>query len=255
MTLRFPRVETIRANRAWQAALTDDLFGNPAICQYDEAFAIIQQVRRWSLRSPTALAIFQALDNTDKVINVIGMRSGGYTCFDSDCPSIGQGTCYVDVEAKFNIKSTGVELHNYIAILHEFGHAKQWIENSAWFNIMGRKEGPVSRGDLQNAMASRMLKAGKSANSAPSPSASGPASKGPPPPPPMGGGKGPISMSKAKSDLSAKFGWKDYRPAHIGWPFMIEQDNMARHEWPICDEARYPRRMGYADLIVSYGNS
>ena len=36
-----------------------------------------------------------------------------------------------------------------------------------------------------------------------------------------------------------------------GYGVRIEADNMAKHEWPICDELGIPRRLNYRDLSGS----
>jgi hypothetical protein len=244
MPLRFPR--NVHATAAWHTALLSENFGNPTVCTYDEMFAIMQAVRRWSLRSPTAQKLFEYLDKSNPVIYVIGMKSGGYTCFDSDCPTVGAGTCYVDVEANFKVASTGEDLHRYIAILHELGHAKQWVERPGWFTMMGRNTAQVSFKDLQQALIDRAMP--KAAPVV----ASGGFGDGPPPPPTLSLGP---SRATIGNQVRNRLGLQNFAQTHAKWPFIIEQDNMARHEWPICDEARYPRRAGYADLAVSYGPS
>jgi len=250
MPLRFPRIATIRANGPWQRALTSDKFGNPNLCEYDEMFEHIQRVRRWSLRSPTAQAILAYLDAAPDVINVIGMKSGGYTCFDSECPLPNQGTCFVDVEAEFSVPSAGEALHNYIAILHEFGHAKQWVENPGWFRVVASDTARVRYQELQVKLVDRAMPRAPAASAAAPVAAAG---SGPPPPPPMGPRTNRTAIAdsvKARLKLGGNFA-----QTHVAWPFVIEQDNMARHEWPICDEARYPRRAGYGDLGITLPNA
>lgn len=39
-------------------------------------------------------------------------------------------------------------------------------------------------------------------------------------------------------------------PAPLAWSVRLEMDNLNRHEWPICDEARLPRRLHYTDLMT-----
>lgn len=252
MPLRFPRTSNIRSTAGWQTALTSPNFGNPTLCEYDEMFEIMQRIRRWAARSRTAQAIFKFLDEAKPVIHVIGMKSGGYTCFDSDAPTVGAGTCYVDVEANFSIKSTGEDLHRYIAILHELGHAKQWVEMPGWFEIMGRNTAKVDFLDLRAEIVNRATPKPKTPEPVMATSES--VMSGPPPPPPSMDSAGPTRM-QIQSEVLKKLALPSmkFSHTHAKWPFMIEQDNMARHEWPICDEARYPRRAGYSDLAVTYG--
>lgn len=253
MPLRFPRIRTIRATGPWQKALTSENFGNPNLCEYDEMFEIMQRVRRWSLRSPTAQSILKYLDDSSTIINVIGMKSGGYTCFDSECPLPNAGTCFVDVEAQFAVASTGEPLHNYIALLHELGHAKQWVENPGWFRTAGNNTAQVRYQDLQTKLIDFAVARAAPAVAVVAPAPGAAFGDGPPPPPAMGAAVNRVAIGQAVRNRLNIPG--NFSQTHAKWPFVIEQDNMARHEWPICDEARYPRRAGYADLAVTLPNA
>lgn len=251
MPMCFPTLTRIKSEDKWQSALKSPLFGDPKLCTSEEMKQVISDVRNWSKNSKTASAIFDDIDSKGVDIYIIGMKSGGYTCFDSDCPRTGSGTCYVDVEAIFSIKSTNDNLHNYIALLHELGHARQWIDNPGWFNLASQAEQNKSRPsakDLQQRIVERAANQGKTSKPA-IPVAT--ASQGGPPPPPPPGGQGP-SRLQIRKNISDTLQWQSIQGKHIKWPFVIEQDNMARHEWPICDEMHYPRRQGYADLSVQY---
>lgn len=335
MTLHYPSLREIKANPAWAAAFGSDLFGRVEIngrnlCDGDDAKAVIQRVRYWSDRSKTAKEILKAVDLAGQKIHVIGMKNCGYTCFDSDCPTKGEGTAYVDVNAQFSVD--GKPLHNYICILHELGHAKQFIENPAWFNQVAanrpnvnlkdiqsralemamsrtarlKDEEAESRGINQNLAKSyavkpqkhtfepressqwipgkndewKRVKQGKALPPKPSPknpmtppsqipngnqpvaqngpptappgpgSALGgpPGPPGPPPAPGAGGLGQPVTRSQMRAEGMERLQQSTFVNPHKRWAVIVEQDNMARHEWPICRETNNPVREGYNNI-------
>lgn len=313
MTLHYPTLREIKDNPAWSAAFGSTLFGQVEInrrnlCDGDDAKAVIQRVRYWSDRSKTAKEILKAVDLAGQKIHVIGMKNCGYTCFDSDCPTKGEGTAYVDVNAQFSVD--GKALHNYICILHELGHAKQFIENPAWFNQVAanrpnvdlkgiqnralemamlrnaklKDEAAEQDGNKQNLAASYAIKPSKhkfpqressqwvpgkndqwkrvkqgaakttppgqldpmtpptQVNATPPGPQVGNGGPPMPPPPMMGAG---VSRTQMRKEGMQHLQQSTFVDPHKRWAVIVEQDNMARHEWPICQETNNPVREGY----------
>ena len=327
MSLHFPTLQAILAPGPWMTALKSETFGiaNPSsrtICSRIEMLKYMPGVREWSAGSPTALRILDYVEASSVKIHVIGMKGCGYSCFDSDCPTQGEGTAYVDIERPYSV--AGAKLHTYVVVLHELGHAKQYIENPFWFNQVATSRANVDLKEIQTAALSmeagiytphRFARGnednrkwigvqknpqpslrgpgGMGADWKPTPVSSpprpaksaGPASAsslpvtpiggpptppappggGPPPPPlrvpgappPPGALGGPGGLSRQdKLDLAKyKFGLKVkdtvtgkvemFEDPHKKWAMIVEQDNMARHEWPICKDKGQPVRPGY----------
>lgn len=186
----------------------------------------LYQVAGWSSKSQTAKAVLAAVHGARKDIYLVGMI-GGYQCFSSDEPEPGTGVVYVDLNARLGVKVRGphggrttVPLHNNIALLHEFGHAKQWIENPMFFS-----------GGVQNTRAF----AGKIKDAAFN----------------RARDKAPDTMNYGQkrrfaTDRLKLTGLRITAPA---WSVRIETDNLHRHEWPICKEMGYPQRQ-YTDLVL-----
>ena len=281
MSLHFPMLQVILGSAPWMTALKSDTFGiaNPSartICSRIEMLQYIPRLREWSDGSRTALSILDYVENSSVKIHVIGMKSCGYSCFDSDCPTKGEGTAYVDIERPYFVG--GAKLHTHVVVLHELGHAKQYIENPFWFNRVATSQANVLLKEIQTAALSMEAgiytphrfahksdgqwkgvqkqpqpsvrnPAAPSVPSLPVPTEGGPSTQasegGPPPAPKPLGGPGMLSRN-AKLDLAKnKFGLKDFVDPHKKWAMIVEQDNMARHEWPICQDKRQPVRPGY----------
>jgi len=160
-----------------------------------------------------------------------------------------------------------VKLNNNVTLLHEIGHSRQWIEHPGWFDNDFRTE--TQKGDkrMKDISAKEIyLKARQMQQKTAS-------------------GKGVQTrvMQGApiltKDDLGVKAGGKyqaiglheEGQPAGarkpdltflpevdeetggqllnpVGWSVPIEQDNMHRHEMPICREMGLPLRSNYADI-------
>jgi hypothetical protein len=131
-----------------QRALKSDLFGDPALANRTQLIAYVQKTHVWAQRSVTAQAILAVVQNARQNVYFVGMRNGGYSCFDSDCPVEGEGTIYLDLDTPLKVqirdgvdpktrdpkyKADLKEMDPFIAFLHELGHAKQWIENPSFF--------------------------------------------------------------------------------------------------------------------------
>lgn len=142
----------------------------PAIVGKSKVTSYFYEVIEWSKTSKTAQAILSIVQNSPTQIYVLGMKGGGFSCFNSDYPEKGVGTVYYNLtlEMAIGFTTTGphdtaskmkldwdkdharhprlketvgmrvdqkapVALHNYIGFLHELGHAKQFIENPLFF--------------------------------------------------------------------------------------------------------------------------
>jgi hypothetical protein len=228
----------------------------------------LYEVTAWAHNSKTAQDILYAVHNSEPTIYVVGMNGGGFSCFNSDYPKYGTGTVYYNLALKMEIGFNGpgptetatkfamgpkrnVSLHNYVGFLHELGHAKQFIENPGFFreatgkttNDERRKEEglkPVGKwgGGNWAYMADGKFKT-EVENKA-------------------------KEMAKSQSDRrkqlmpgagGPKADWtnlklRDTRLCRPMWGVRIETDNLMRHEWPICDEFKLPKR-NYTDLVVT----
>lgn len=99
-----------------------------------EEFAELQIIRRWSLRSRTARSILALIDASPQRIVIVAFRGEGTTVFGANEPVAGMGTVYWDVAARYAIGGgTPGDFHHAVTILHELGHAKQWIEHPDFY--------------------------------------------------------------------------------------------------------------------------
>jgi hypothetical protein len=231
------------------------MYGYKGCYSAAETAKAVADSRAWALRSHTARRLMLYIHLAPQTISVVGMR-GGYQCFDStagrnkDRPVIFidlNGKLTVNVRTPHNLHldpnaCTGLveELDNNVALLHEFGHAKQWIERPTLFDnrhpgrggFDARIEKKTFATDIrEKAMEMRqrrtkvednLEKAGKLPYKKPD-----------------------VFQSKAEFD--------EFRaPA---WGPVIEMDNMARHEWPICREMGLPLRANYRDINCTSDSS
>jgi len=138
MSFKYPTFGEIRGNNTLypptgsRDAFVAQVPGSATVCSNVEMSAIMYEVRKWSVGSATASKIIHDVNLSRVAIHVIGMKGRGFSCFCSDHPIKGQGTAYVDVQSQYEVN--GHPLHTYIVILHELGHAKQFLENPFWFN-------------------------------------------------------------------------------------------------------------------------
>lgn len=198
--------------------------GMTAICSSVEVRAWLVDVTNWAARSQTAMELLKFVHMAEKVVYLVGMK-GGYQCFSCDEPERGKGVIYIDVQAKLGVRVHGphtesvVPMHNYISTLHEFGHAKQWIERPEFYT-----------GGVQSTpeFASRILAAARARIKVPA----------------------HITAHKdKKAFVDSILKPQDMRQAMPAWSVRTETDNLIRHEWPICREMGYPLRQ-YTDLVT-----
>ena len=138
-------------------------------CTKPATIGYFNEVREWSKGSPTARAIIKRVEEADVVINFIGMN-GGFQCFDESAKNRlskrDEPTIYIDLLGKIsvyvrkpheNVLSRSQTPHanmssfnNRIALLHELGHAKQFIERPEWYRFYaGAKKEADSRAKLE----------------------------------------------------------------------------------------------------------
>jgi hypothetical protein len=228
----------------------------------------LAKVRAWAAKSDTAKAIIAVVEKATQDIYVVGMKNGGFSSFSSDDPEKGKGVVFFDIEAKFALKipdgvdakkepkykAETVSLDPYIAFLHEFGHAKQWIENPYFFNgsVMNSR---AAEKTLQDEIQKRAYETAVKQIPAPAkiPVIGKPAvvtsSATPPPPPPMGG-KGGVDRKEVKRKVDERLKLAVTRMTKPGWAVRIETDNLISHEWPMCVETGHPKR-SYSEITIS----
>jgi hypothetical protein len=225
--------------------------------------AYFSEVREWSKHSATARAVIKYVEEADKAINFIGMY-GGFQAFDESADNLGNGqkqpTIYVDLHGKLSVYVRGPHqqhgqrtlsspmksFHNNVALLHELGHAKQFIERPQWYAMYASSQKKAELRDSIESKAKSMWMSKltpKAMGAAPGQGADG--SGIPPPPMPIFGGGNP-----AAKQVNAFIGGASGRAAKQSWFVVIDVDNMSRHEWPICRELGLPVRLNYTDLAA-----
>ena len=230
MTIKFPTVEVILKNHGEQLSL----WGYPELLKLtpaDMTMAYVEKVKEWSADSKTALATINFVARAQQEVAIVGMR-GGDTAFDSDNPARGKGVIYVNLDLRMGLKGSKVELHQYVALLHELGHAKQWIERPEFFSA-SVLETSAFKEAIEKSAAEFFQKRALAAQ-----------------------GREFKKMSADEIDevRMGKLGLSNRIDKKQQWRqrdsiVRIESDNLARHEWPICDEKKIPRRNSYMDLI------
>jgi hypothetical protein len=268
------------------------------------------EVRAWCAGSATARAIVKYVEEADTVINFIGMN-GGFQCFDESADNNishkKEPTIYVDLQGKLHVyvraphenllaraQTPGLTsdsdkmkpFNNRLALLHELGHAKQFIERPSWYYFYasakkkadfrdaletGAKEmwtrkltpkgGPGSSTDVSEGVPVAPPGPPKLGAPVPPPPPGlpprlgarmppgpppPPGPPGPPPAPALGGGPG--GQGGVRQLVQAITPKTTDRAASQKWFVVIDVDNMQRHEWPICEEMKLPKRLHYSDL-------
>ncbi len=201
-----------------------------------ESTVEIENLKEWAKESKTAMDIMRFIINSPTEIGFVGMK-GGFQCFGSGEGKYGSAVVFIDLDAILSIRPRTsetmhtlptsfinpmtVKMDNKIAILHEFGHAKQWIENPILFIPTGKgadhRSNPSVFRDAIRAKANNLTSTS------------------------------PVPTPRSVQSLS------EYNAQSVGierptWSVYIESDNMARHERPICKELGLPYRDNYGDI-------
>jgi hypothetical protein len=256
-------------------------------CTKVGTIAYFSEVREWSKDSPTARAIIKLVEESDVIINFIGMH-GGFQCFDESAGNRlskkPEPTIYIDLLGKLsvyvrkpheNILSRSQTPHanmssfnNRIALLHELGHSKQFIERPEWYRFYASaKKKSDFREELETkakevwtrklsppkpAVAPLATASTSAGSSGGIPSAPGilpaPRILAAPGLPPAPGLPGVTSGLNTRQQVQAILPTTTERARSQSWFVVIDIDNMQRHEWPICSEMGLPIRMHYTDL-------
>ena len=242
----------------------------------DETRKALAETMAWASKSQTAREVWNYVDSADKVIHVVGMR-GGYQCFNStEGPHKDLPVVFIDLDGRLTVNVRGphnihldpndctgkVEpMDNRVALLHEFGHAKQWLERPLFFDnhfigggdkgkklefaaaIRQRAEEVVHRCPTCgqhveiHPRTKQMLNPARDKVRHPMALHICPGKKVVP-------DVLPTPQSVAKFD--EKTNPEGFKPPV--WGVHIELDNMSRHEWPICRDLGLPLRKNYRDI-------
>jgi hypothetical protein len=263
-----------------QTSMLRDLYSAAETKEY------VTDAVKWAFMggSQTALDLFYFIQKATEPIHIIGMK-GGFQCFGSEEGLRGnKRAVFIDIDGILSInqraskdehnlvmtpgtsgkpgfklvrvraqpgadddhvsprefKGTVIELSNKIAALHELGHAKQCIERPSLFaGKIGSKPNPRMKpekggptpfaAEIQAAALARAQRAGGSRA------------------PRLQPLQGPTDHIGSKAELET------FASAPPAWDPVIEMDNMARHEWPICREMKIGFRTNYCDLSGTTG--
>ncbi len=247
----------------------------------------IEDAKRWANASATARELAHAVETSAKEILVVGMR-GGYQCFDSTATDQLQKVpvVFIDLDGRLDrLVRQPHQLHfapqdlrghggtvegmdNRVALLHELGHAKQWIDNPLFFDghykqqkgtftkpqVKIPQRNPAKADPLLHPEGPKELVAKKVSGSGALGASfaqsiqkravevwekKGLAQKGLAMRDPLMNPDGGFLLTV--EELEA------FQPV-TGFSIRIEADNMARHEWPICRQLGIPLRVNYRDI-------
>lgn len=195
-----------------------------------EAEINFERARIWArAHTTTGLRVMDAVRKSAVKIHVIAWRSSnpmqpGFSMFSNDSPRMGEGTIFVNLDQFVQVATPNPEdanksrtLNNFVLILHEVGHAKQFIDNATWFRSnegTGTYVAPF-KAALTEVMTSQT---GKS-----------------------WGHSGKIDRILGN--------------AHKAFSSAIEWDNYIYHEGPICDEIGVARRISYSNIAGGFGTT
>lgn len=114
MPIIFPFTDQVLADKAWQEDLKSDKFGDPDLAGRIQLIEYFSRAQEWATKSKTAKAILATVQYTKGFdIFFVGMQRGGYSCFNSDCPTKyehlapgqnRQGTVYFNLDIVLKVK-------------------------------------------------------------------------------------------------------------------------------------------------------
>jgi len=247
----------------------------------------VGDAKRWAKDSATARQLASAVETSPKEILVVGMR-GGYQCFDSTATDelVKVPVVFIDLDGRLDrIVRQPHQLHfapqdlrghggtvegmdNRVALLHELGHAKQWIDNPLFFdNHYKQQKGGIAKPQVKipqknlakadpllhpegpTELISKKVSGGGALGASLAQSIQKRAvevwEK-------KGMGQKGLAMSDPLMNPDGGFlltveELEAFQPV-TGFSLRIEADNMAMHEWPICRELGIPLRVNYRDI-------
>jgi len=236
---KYPAPEQIMANAKWsQEWMRAYGVKRQHLCSALEAEMNMEIVRRTIFtRRPTATgqAIWNRVKSSNRNYHIITYRSRmgeapGYPCFDSDSPTPGEGTIFVDLDLTMKLQETDSSGLNsaydvILVFLHELGHAKQFDERPGEFSAIALGGADADKRQITASWQKSLLQ--------------------------VGGKTRTEAAKRAKQLVEELFNGKSY--IHARFPDPIERDNYLRHEGPICDEWKLMRRGAYINAYGHYG--
>lgn len=242
--LRYPTASQVFANACWKNACENNPGGLPIrmakIVKPLECEMNVELARRWARKhSKTGLAILDIVARSKQTIHVVGWRGEGedegFTMFDSDSPIPGEGTVFINLDVFVEIVESGGQtgrsnvMNSFVVMLHEFGHAKQFLEYPAIFKS-GASDSGLDAAQSRNAASAAYDEAAKKRTAE-------------------------VKLANPKMGYSAASALVKRElgmPPHLAFSNLIEWDNYQKHEGPICDEAGIMRRNFYANIRGSF---
>ena len=148
----------------------------------------------------------------------------GVTMFANDSPVVGQGSVYVNLGEMAQVatlapheQGKNATLNNFVVMLHEIGHAKQFIDNPVWFRS---NEGTGSYIAPQKEPVKEIF-----------------------------------AYQTGKTWGIEGKAYRILENAHKAFSSAIEWDNYLYHEAPICDEIGVAKRGIYTKINMTFGST
>ena len=236
MSFKFLNPSEVFNNKTWIDECTHNPGGPAGVIHQNtivsafEAELNFQRARMWAKsKTRTGYWLFEEVRKSPVQINVVAWRSTnplnpGFSMFSNDSPLPGQGTIYVNLEQLVSVDRPNPEdakknlmLNNFVLILHEIGHAKQFIDAPAWFRS-NEGTGKYNEHYKKVVMDAVKNKTGKA-----------------------WGIEGTVDRIMGN--------------AHKAFSSAIEWENYLYHEGPICDEVGIARRISYSNLQSHFGTT
>lgn len=236
MAFKFHDANEVYSNAHWRNECNNNPGGPSGVITQSmlvnklEAEINFERAKIWARKhTSTGLRIMDEVRNSKTIINVVAWRSTnpiqpGFSMFSNDSPMPNEGTIFVNLDQLVSVATPNSEdknknnmLNNFVLILHEVGHAKQFIDNPSWFRSNQNTSDYISvvkQDVLQN-----------------------------------------IARQTGKSwGIEAKAN-RILGNAHKAFSSAIEWENYIYHEGPICDEIGVARRIRYDNLNMHFGDT
>lgn len=236
MAFKFHNANTIYSNSHWRNECNNNPGGPGGVISQSmlvnakEAELNFERARMWARKkTSTGYRLMEAVRNSSTIINVVAWRSTnpvqpGFSMFSNDSPRVNEGTIYVNLDQLVSVavpnredQNKNTMFNNFLLILHEIGHAKQFIDNPSWFRS-NQNTADYIAGPKEHVLEMLALKTGK------------------------------------KWGIEAKAN-RILGNAHKKFSSAIEWENYIYHEGPICDEIGVARRVAYSNLDAHFGDT